>query len=210
MNGLFVLGLTGPSGAGKTLASGVFRENGFFVLNADEAAHAVMAAGTPCAKELADAFGKEILLPNGAPDRRRIAAAVFADPSALRTLERIVHPHVLRLAEQELEAFRRQGGRFALFDAPALYQSGGERLCDKVLAVTAPREVCLSRILARDPITRAEAERRFDAVPADYFTRRADYILENSGNAAAFLTKLRAFAEAVKRGGEPEPGGFAR
>ncbi|MDR3552557.1 MAG: dephospho-CoA kinase [Clostridia bacterium] len=194
MGSMYILGLTGPSGAGKSLAATVFERQGFAVIDADAVAHGAAAPGSPCLAELAAAFGGEILREDGSLDRRRLARIAFSDAQRLERLNAITHPHIMRLIAHRLDALRADGANYVLLDAPALYQSGADALCDRVLAVTAPRGLCIRRVMERDGLSEEEAARRLRAVDEAYFTQKADYVLENSGDKGPYEAALEALA----------------
>lgn len=199
---MFVLGLTGPSGAGKTFAAGVFRSEGFAVVDADRIARAVVEPGEPCLQRLAEAFGPGILRPDGSLDRRRLADLAFPSPERLERLNAITHPFILARIRGELTTLRKHGTAFALLDAPALFQSGAETLCDRVAVVLAPEAARLNRLYRRDGLSPEEARRRIGAVCDNFFTDRADDILRNDGDEASFEKALRAYARGLlARGG---------
>lgn len=191
-----VIGLTGPTGAGKSAAAAVFAGMGVPVLDADRTARAVTAPGSPVLGELARAFSPEILRPDGSLDRAALAKRAFSAPEQTALLNRITHPPILRRIREELDAFARSGAALAVLDAPTLYESGADRMCSAVIAVLAPADDRLRRIMARDGLTPEQARRRIAAQPEDaFYRRRADYILENAGD----LDALRSAAEAVWR-----------
>lgn len=181
---MFVLGLTGPSGAGKSLVAGRFARRGFKVLDADRTARAVMEPGSECVRELACRFGKDVLLPDESLNRKKLAEIAFRDSENVAALNRITHPHIMKRMSQELEDAEGDGYRFAVLDAPALFEAGADRLCNEVLAVTAGREIRIKRIVARDTLTVEEALRRIDAQPnEDFYNKRARYQIRNDGAA---------------------------
>ena len=195
---MFVLGLTGPTGSGKSLVAGMLEKRGFAVLAADRAARAVMEPGGRCLQALAAAFGNEILLPDGSLDRKRLAALVFREKSALETLNTITHPPILRLLGEEMERLRGQGTAYAVLDAPALFESGAHRMCGRVLAVTAPSGIRLERIMERDRLPREAARARMEAQPpAGFYTAKADYVIENVGPASRVEAEIQALCREI-------------
>ncbi len=181
--GFTVIGITGQTGAGKSTVCDYMKQCGLAVVNADAVAREVMGAGSPCLRELAEVFGADILRPDGSLDRKCLARRAFASKEATGQLNRVTHPHILRRSEEYLRAAGEQGIRAAILDAPQLFESGGEVLCDKVIAVTAPESVRLSRIMQRDGITEAEARLRIGAQhPEAYYTQQADYTIDGSAD----------------------------
>ena len=186
---MIVLGLTGPSGAGKGALAAAFAAYNVPQLDTDAIYHALLVPPSACLDALVDAFGRGILAPDGTLNRRALAALVFAPdaPAALReTLNRITHHYILAETRRQIEVCRAAGKPAVLVDAPLLYESGFDAACEKVIAVIAPREVRLERIMARDALSREAAEARLRAQKADeFYTARADFVVVNDGDAGA-------------------------
>lgn len=182
-----IVGLTGPTGAGKGVVAELLSAAGIPVVDTDGLARAVTAAGHPCLEQLAAAFSPAVLRADGTLDRAKLASLAFATPEATARLNEITHPHILALVKEQLAAFWEQGVTVAAVDAPVLFESGMHRMCDRTVAVLAPAAVRMARICARDGITPAQAEQRMNAQPADvFYEERADELLYNNGDLAAF------------------------
>lgn len=175
-----VWGLTGKSGSGKTTASKLLEKKGFYVVDGDILARKTTEKGSPVLKKLADFFGDDILLPDGTLDRRKTAERAFSTPENTKKLNEITHGEIDRLFSLEIEKAKKAGYENCLFDAAALLESPSKERCDKIIVVTAPLEVRLKRILARDSITEQEALRRINAQKDDeYYFRHADILIRN-------------------------------
>ena len=175
-----VWGLTGKSGSGKTTASKLLEKKGFYVVDGDVLARKTTEKGSPVLKKLADFFGEDILLPDGTLDRRKTAERAFSTPENTKKLNEITHGEIDRLFSIEIEKAKKAGYENCLFDAAALLESPSKERCDKIIVVTAPLEVRLKRILARDSITEQEALRRINAQKDDeYYFRHADILIRN-------------------------------
>lgn len=186
-----ILGLTGQSGAGKTTVSRHLAGlPGFIVIDADQVAREVVRRGAPCLQKLCEAFGEQILLPSGELDRRKLAGIVFSDSKQLAKLNAVTLPFITRRIEEQLELLR---GRYrcVVLDAPTLFESGADRMCDAVAAVLADREKRIARIRRRDGLSEREATQRVDAQHGElFYTRRAEYILCNNGGERELLAEL--------------------
>lgn len=181
-----ILGLTGPSGAGKGEVGLILRARGFAVIDTDRVYHELLIPPSPCLDALVEAFGTCILASNGTLDRTALAALVFADTDEARArheaLNRITHRFVTERTNELLERFRTEGYRAAVIDAPLLLEAGMDALCDAVIAVLADREVRLDRLLTRDNKSREALLARLNAQPDDAFYRaRARFVIENNG-----------------------------
>ena len=174
------IGITGPTGAGKTTALNALRTLGAEVVDADAVYHRLLAESGELKKTLVEAFGEKILDEVGKIDRRRLSSAVY--PHRLEELNALTHPIIV--AEIGRMAGEAEGaGRPApAIDAIALVESGLARRCDVVVAVLAPQELRLRRVMARDGVDEGYARRRILAQKGeDFFRAHSDYVLENTG-----------------------------
>jgi len=189
-----VLGLTGSIGMGKSTAAGMLRRLGAPVHDADAAVHWLLAQGGGAVPEIAAAFPD--VVENDAVDRKKLGQRVFDDPLALRRLEAILHPKVRREAHRFIQRQRRRGSPLVVLDIPLLYETRGDRLCDVVAVVSAPRFVQEARVLRRPGMTRARLERiRAQQLPDAEKRRRADFVVETG---LGRLRTLRTLARIVK------------
>ena len=180
---MLVIGLTGPTGAGKGAVATIFEGYGIPVINADRVYHELITPPSSCLQELVEIFGKEILLPDGSLNRRALASIVFSDPAARETLNTVTHRYVMEEIKTRMERLRREGVPVAALDAPQLFEAGAHKACGAVVSVLAERQTRLERIVARDSITPEAAMRRILAQKSDeFFKTHSDYIIENNGN----------------------------
>lgn len=178
MKNRFILGLTGPTGAGKSSIAALLKQHGFFHIDADAAARKVMAPGSPILPRLEAAFGG-VLKGDGSLDRKALAKKAFDSPAATEKLNSLTHPAILKEIEKQAQEAAALGYTKLVVDAAALFESGGEKMCDKAAAVLAPPEERLKRILQRDGLTRDEALHRIHGQKDDAFYRgQADFLLE--------------------------------
>ncbi len=177
-----VIGLTGPTGSGKSAVARRFEQAGAFIIDADKLAREVTEKGHPCLSELAARFGDDILDKDGALIRRVLAAKAFATPETRQALNDITHPRIIARSEELLAACK---APVAVIDAPLLFESGMERLCDSTVAVIAPLEIRKARIMARDSLTSEAADQRIAAQKNDdYYRDRATFCLVNDRDLA--------------------------
>ncbi len=202
---MFVLGLTGSIGMGKTTAAKMLRRMGLPLHDADRAVHRLLAKGGAAVAAVEAAFPGVAV--DGAVDRERLAAQVFEDPAALERLEKILHPAVRRTTRAFLGGHARAGRPLVVLDIPLLFESGGEALCDAVVVVTAPAFVQRARVMGRRGMTPA----RFQAIlakqmPDSEKRRRADFVVKTGLSKAAALRQLRAIIKLLRR----RPGRYHR
>ena len=192
---MLTIGLTGPSGAGKGAVAACFAAYGIPSIDTDAVYHALLVPPSVCLDELVERFGETILAPDGSLNRKTLAALVFApgQEAALADLNRITHRHVLAAARRRLAEYAAEGVPAVLVDAPQLYESGFDAECDYVLAVLAPRDLRLRRILERDGLDEARALARINAQKNDdFFRERAHAVLVNDRDRSALTDEVAA------------------
>ena len=179
--GMFVLGVTGGIGSGKSTVASSLAARGARVLDADGIVRDLYAGGEIAAR-IGQRFGPRVIAADGSVDRAELGRLVFGDARARRALERIVHPAVRRRVESELAAWRREGFTgIVVVDAALLVESDYDYPLDALLVVTAEESVRLDRLEARGT-PREEARRRMSAQAPDAEKRaRADFVVPNDG-----------------------------
>lgn len=198
-SGKYLVGLTGQTGSGKTGLCGYLKKSGFAVINCDKAAHSVISGGE-CLRKLAAEFGAEILTPEGALDRRRLASIVFADGEKLALLNKITHPPVIK---KILELAGQCPEKAVILDAPTLIESGLYKSCDLLVSVLADKEERLKRICLRDGLSAAEAEARVNSQKRDeFYKEKSDIIIYNSGSVDELCAKAAELALRIRREGD--------
>ncbi len=190
-----LIGLTGQSGAGKSTVSEVFRGRGASVINADELVSELYASGSPCVKTIAACFGAEVLTESGEIDRKVLAARAFSSAENTALLGKLVHPFVTAVL---FERLRGQSGP-VVYDAPQLFESGADVICDCVVSVVADVDIRLERITERDGISRQKALERINSqLNEAFFRENADYILENNESVEALKQNAVMLYEKIK------------
>ncbi len=187
----FTVALTGGVAAGKSTVARHFAALGVPVLDADAAARAVVQPGQPALAEIAAMFGSESIAADGGLDRAWMRQRVFADSGQRRRLEAIVHPRVRAWFEDRLDGVRTP---YALLDIPLLAETWpAYAWVDRVLLVDAPLALRRARLMQRDRIDAADAQRLLDAQASDATRRqRADDVLDNSGGEQALEAAVAA------------------
>ncbi len=176
------VGLTGSIGVGKSFVSGVLAELGCRVLDADETAREVVAPGSPALQELVAAFGTGILKSDGTLDRSRLGASVFADQDRRVTLNSILHPYIIAAQDKRLRGWEAENpGGIAVVDAALMIESGGYKRFDKLIVVHCRPEVQIERLMARDNLSREQAEQRVRAQMSQEEKKKfADFLIDTS------------------------------
>ena len=176
------VGLTGSIGVGKSFVSSVLAELGCRVLDADNTAREVVAAGTTGLRSVVDAFGTEILQADGTLDRARLGALVFADKGKRLLLNSILHPFIIAAQDEQLREWEKMDAHgVAVVDAALMIESGGYSRFDKLIVVHCRPEIQLERLMARSSISREEAARRVAAQMSQEEKKRyADFLIDTS------------------------------
>lgn len=199
VNTIRVVGLTGPTGAGKSTVADEWRRAGVPIIDADVAARHVTEKGAPCLEELARAFSPAILNEDGSLNRKELARRAFADIESTATLNRITHPAIIAEMQSELERVANNGHAVAVLDAPLLYEAGADALCDSIVAVIASADKRLTRIMARDNIDEQTARQRMNAQePDDFYCRDGVTVLNNDADENALRQKAKAVLERLE------------
>jgi dephospho-CoA kinase len=196
--GLKVFGLTGGIGSGKSTVAQLFAARGVPVVDADALAREVVVPGAPANADIAAAW-PEAIAADGTIDRKRLGDIVFTDATARARLEAILHPRIAAAADARLAALAREGHWLALYEATLLVESGRWREFDGLIVVTASSETQIARAMARDKLSRSQAEARLRAqLPTEEKVRAATHVIDNDGGVAAteaqvdaLLAKLR-------------------
>jgi dephospho-CoA kinase len=176
------VGLTGSIGVGKSFVASVFVELGCHVLDADQTAREVVMPGTPGLKALTEAFGEEILNPDGTLNRKQLGAVVFNDESQRQRLNSILHPFIIARQDEILNAWEAEDpDGIGMVDAALMIESGGYKRFDKLIVVHCRPEVQLERLMLRDKLSREEALRRINSqMPQEEKQKFADYLIDTS------------------------------
>lgn len=201
MNKPVIIGLTGPTGAGKSALAEIFERHGCRYVDCDVLSRRAVEPGMPALRQLADSFGSDIIQPDGTLDRRLLAQRAFPTPEGRETLNSIVHPAVIALLEDIISRCQEENAAGVAVDAPLLFESGLDRRCDTVIAVTAPDDIRLERIMERDGLTAEDARLRMAAQhPCEYYSQRADYTVCNDGTVDRLLEQASAVLHEIFKG----------
>ena len=197
---MFIVGLVGCAGSGKSAVASTLAADGAIVIEADLVGHEVTDLDPEVRAALAREYGDDIYRPDGRLDRERVAASVFSDPVARARLDRLVHPRLVARLEERLEGLREHGTRgVVVLDAALLLEWGLERGCDAVIAVTAPQAEQVLRLMRGRGWTEAEARSRLMAQRTDEaFCAAADVTLDNTGSIEDLARVARAAVAALR------------
>jgi dephospho-CoA kinase len=176
------VGLTGSIAVGKSFVTSVFAELGCRVLDADQTAREVVAPGAAGLKAVVEAFGEDVLAADGTLDRSRLGSIVFADEEKRQQLNHLLHPFIIARQDEILREWETEDPRgIGIVDAALMIESGGYQRFDKLIVVHCRPEVQLERLMLRNNLSLAEAQRRIDSqMPQEEKQKFADYLIDTS------------------------------
>ncbi|MDH3924836.1 MAG: dephospho-CoA kinase [Xanthomonadales bacterium] len=185
---VFTVVLTGGIASGKTAVSDSFRQLGVPVIDTDVIAKELVEPGQPALERIAELFGQEVLDPAGGLNRRKMRNEIFSSPDKKALLEGLLHPLI---AEEVLRRMEHIGSPYCIIVIPLYAESGSYRWVDRVLVVDVSEEQQIDRVMARDQISRRQAEAILDA-QADRQERLAlaDDVVDNSGSLSELASQV--------------------
>lgn len=175
-----IIGLTGLTGAGKSTVAQKLMAYGCYHIDADKVAREVINNNENVKNKLKERFGDDVINADGTTNRPVLASRAFADTDSTSALNQITHPAVTEEIKSIIKDMEEIGYRGVIIDAIALFESGEDKLCDFTVAVVAPMDIRLERIMKRDNITEEKALERINAQKDEnFFTEKADFVLWN-------------------------------
>ncbi|MCL2628633.1 MAG: dephospho-CoA kinase [Oscillospiraceae bacterium] len=192
---MYIIGITGPTGAGKTTTSKALEKIGALILNCDEIYRELLVSNVEMKGKIAARFENVRCPENGEIDRNKLRSYVWGNEAALSDLNAITHGYVSEVVNQKLREFEKSGGKIAVIDAILLIESGFREKCDVIVGVIAPPEERIQRITARDEIPLEAAQGRMNVQQeCEFYKENCDFILENtSEDEAEYLARCERF-----------------
>ena len=198
---MLVVGLTGSIGTGKSEATRILQELGAGVINADQVGHEAYTPHTESWNEVLDAFGRDILQPNGEIDRSKLGAIVFADSDQMTKLNGIMHPRMAGMVAEKIDQMRSHGIQVAVVEAALLFEAGWEILVDEVWTTDSPLESVFQRLMSRNGLNEEEVRKRLSSqMDIQERLNRSDVVVDNSGGVAALEETVRSLWESRIKG----------
>lgn len=190
------IGLTGSIACGKSTVSGYLRELGYFVADADAISRGLTAPGGQALPLLREAFGDGIF-DGDVLSRQLLGSLVFGDAEKRGRLNAILHPLIIRTVHDELAAHDAPD-TLVFGDVPLLYECGMAHMFDRIFVVSASRETQIARLLARDGLSREDAQRRIDAqMPLEHKRALADAVIDSDGSIEDTRAQVRALIDSI-------------
>ncbi len=195
------VGLTGSIAVGKSYVSNLLAELGCHVLDADQTARELVAPGMPGLQLIINVFGRDVLRADGTLDRAQLGRIIFADEAQRARLNGLLHPLIMTAQNEWLNVRAAEDPRgVAVIDAALMIESGGYRRFDKLIVVHCQPDAQLERLMLREGIERAEAERRIAAQMAQAEKmRHADFLIDTSAGFGATRTQTEAIYEQLRQ-----------
>ncbi|MEL7656984.1 MAG: dephospho-CoA kinase [Bacillota bacterium] len=194
-----IIGLTGGIGSGKSTVTDYLISRGFHVLDADKISREIVMPGSEMLIQLADVFGKEIILEDGNLNRKKLGGMVFSDPEKMKLLDGMMHTEILEVIHERILQFREESdglpknknSKAIFIDAPLLFETGLDKSVNEIWVIDADEETRIKRIMERDDLKREEILKRINTQMArDEKNNRADVILDNSGDREKLYQQL--------------------
>ncbi|MFC2063347.1 dephospho-CoA kinase [Chloroflexota bacterium] len=174
-----IIGLTGGIGSGKSTVSRFLEELGATTIDSDKLGHEALNTDAGLKREVAAAFGQEVVNPDGSIDRGQLGKVVFGNRQLLTRLNELTHPRIHAMIKARLEEYRRQGVAVAVVEAPLLIEAGWTPLVDEVWVTVAPQATVLERLKGKPGLSREEALARIRAqLSAGERTKHADRVID--------------------------------
>ena len=189
---MFVIGLTGGIGTGKTQVSNMLEELGAAIINADLLGHEAYRPHTEAWQEVVEAFGKNILAPQGEVDRQKLGAIVFSDPEALSRLNSIMHPRIYRMVEERIAGSEKNGRDVVVVEAALLVEAGWTPLVSEVWVTISSEDRVILRVKGRADLDEEAIRARLRSqMPQSERMNHADAVIDNNGSLENLRDQVR-------------------
>lgn len=180
-----IIGLTGQTGAGKSSVREILRQKGAAVIDADTVAHDITDNNVNCIYDIVNRFSCLVLNEKGKINRKALGKRVFSDKKELMALNKIIFPYIFEAIEHEVLGHIAKGAENVVIDGATVIESGCGKMCDVLVSVVAEEETRITRIIKRDGISKADAERRVSAQkPEEFYTENSDFVIRNDSTPA--------------------------
>ncbi len=197
---MLIVGLTGGIASGKSLVTRVLRDLGAHIIDADKIVHDLLAPGQDTCREVVGHFGKEVQLPDGSIDRRKLGDIIFNHPEERAWLNQCIHPRVFEAYNHQVRHLsERQPDAIVIMDAALLIETGYHKHMDRLIVVYADQKAQMKRLMERDRFTLEQAMARISSqMPLDEKRKYADFVIENTGTREATEQQTREIFAKLK------------
>lgn len=199
MSKAYVVGLTGPIGSGKSVVAQIFLNNDYKLIDADKVAREVVEKGSPVLEKLALEFGCDVINRDGTLNRRLLADRAFSTKEGTDRLNSITHPAIVDLVKKKIAQYEENGVERIIYDAPLLFESNTNKLCDCIVSVIAPKEVRIQRVIERDSVTEADVRKRISAQHDEScYTEKSNYVIYNNSTLKELRRRTQSIVTALR------------
>lgn len=193
---MFVLGLTGGIGTGKSQVGEILAGLGASIINADTLGHKVYEPDTDGWAEVVNAFGEDVLSPTREVDRKKLGSVVFSDPRALERLNAIMHPRIYGLIEDEIEVLKETGREEVVVEAALLIEAGWTPLVDEIWVTTSPEELVVERLQKRNGLSEEAIRARIASqMSQEERIKHAGEVIDNSSSLSELSRRVQQLWE---------------
>jgi dephospho-CoA kinase len=198
---MLIVGLTGGVASGKSVVSRILKEEGAYLIDADQIARELVQPRASAWEELVKVFGKEILQKDGSIHRKKLAAKVFSDPKQRDLLNRTLHPRIKEEMGRRLKAIgQKDPEAIVVIDAPLLVETGDHREMDKVIVVISTEAQQIARLREREGMDQEEARRIMASqIATEEKVKVADFVIRNEGSLEETERRAREVFQELKR-----------
>lgn len=176
-----IIGLTGPTGSGKSMVADIFEEYGYIIIDADEVAREAVELDS-VRRSISDVFGDD-LYKDGCLDRKELSRRAFSSRENELKLNSITHGAIIELTKAKINEYTDDGKKNIMYDAPLLFEAGADSFCTGIVSVIADPDIRIRRIKKRDGLTDDEAKARISVQHEDsYYIDRSDFVIYNNSS----------------------------
>lgn len=196
---MFVIGITGGVGSGKTLVAKIAgKKYNANLLIADELGHIVMKPGNNAYNRIVEKFGKDILEADGKIDRKKLADIVFNNDNARLYINGIIHPEVIKYIEDYINSRKSQDG-YIILETAVMYETGCDKFCDEIWYIHAPADTRIKRLSKNRKYTEEKSRLIIDKQKPDkFFMERAGRVIENPGSIKELENTINSLPDKLK------------
>ncbi|MBQ9543978.1 MAG: dephospho-CoA kinase [Clostridia bacterium] len=200
-----IIGICGNSGSGKSTVCSVLRENGFGIIDCDKVYADLIAPPSALLDKLRAEFGDKVIAPDGTLDRKALSGIVFSDREKLEHLNSITFSYIIKRVKKILCLFKNRKKEFCVIDAPLLFESGLDAICDYTVVVSCPESVRLERLAVRDDADPADLKKRIDSqTKEEVLIKKCDFVIENFSGLDVLKQNTLLLIRTLERGGSFE------
>jgi dephospho-CoA kinase len=185
-----IIGLTGSMGSGKSQTAKNFKKLGVFIIDADKISKQLTAKGKPATEELVKLFGRVILKKDNSLNRKKLAEIIFDNPLLRRKTEKILHGLIITKIKNLITLMREKSD--IVIDAPLLFESGLDKVCDKTVTVWTKKNIQMERLLKAGKFDKENVKKRIASqLPIDIKMKKSDYVIDNNGSKKELYQKTK-------------------